>query len=270
MCIGKRMWRVGSWSLLAFLLTWVIGNAAVAGTLEEVKQRGELVVGVKTDFPPFGYVDSSGKNLGFDVDLAHAFSQALFNDANKIKFVSVTSGNRIPYLQSRKIDIIMASMTITDKRAEVVEFSKPYFMSGSLILVPKDSSIKTIEDLAGKTVAVIQGSVQVSDVGELAPEADVTEFGTVSQAVQALKSGRADAYVHDDIVILTLAKEHQDLKPVGEVIRPRPYGIAVRKGDTAFIGWVNEQLAQMKNDGSFDKLWKKHFGDVEAMLVKPD
>lgn len=255
--------------LVAGLLVFTMVGQALAGTLDEVKKRGTLIAGVKADFPPFGYVDSSGKNLGFDVDIAHLFAKALFGDENKVELVAVTSGNRIPFLQSGKIDIIIASVTVTDERRQVVEFSEPYFMSGGLLLVPKNSPIKGVQDLAGKTVAVIQGAIQDKDIEQLAPKADRVKFGKVSEAVLALKGGRADAFCQDDILILTLAKENPDLKPVGKPFTPRPYGIAVRKGDVEFIKWVDGQLDRMKKDGTYDKLWKKYFGDVEAYLFKP-
>lgn len=262
-------------SLVAASLVAVVGLigladwAAAASTLDKIKQRGKIIVGVKADFPPFGYVDSAGKNLGFDVDVAHLFAQALFNDPSKVELVAVTSGNRIPFLQTEKIDIIIATVTITEERAKVVEFSNPYFLSGSLLLVKKDSPLRGVEDLAGKTVAVIQGAIQDADLAELAPRANRLKFGKVSEAVLAVKGGRAEAFAQDDILILTLAKENPDLKAVGKPFRPRPYGIAVRKGDTEFIGWVNAQLARMKADGTYDKLWKKYFSEVEANLVKP-
>jgi len=255
--------------LVAGLLALALAGQATAGTLDDVKKRGKLIAGVKADFPPFGYVDSSGKNLGFDVDIAHLFAKALFDDENKVELVVVTSGNRIPFLQSGKIDIIIASVTVTDERRQVVEFSEPYFMSGGLLLVPKNSPIKGVEDLAGKTVSVIQGAIQDKDIEQLAPKADRVKFGKVSEAVLAVKGGRADAFCQDDILILTLAKENPDLKPVGKPFTPRPYGIAVRKGDVEFIKWVDGQLDRMKKDGTYDKLWKKYFGDVEAYLFKP-
>lgn len=254
--------------LMGLLALALVGQAA-AGTLDEVKKRGKLIAGVKTDFPPFGYVDSSGKNLGFDVDVAHIFAKTLFDDENKVELVAVTSGNRIPFLQSGKIDIIIASVTVTDERRQVVEFSDPYFMSGGLLLVPKTSPIKGVEDLAGKTVAVIQGAIQDKDIEQLAPKADRVKFGKVSEAVLAVKGGRAEAFSQDDILILTLAKENPDLKAVGKPFTPRPYGIAVRKGEMEFVKWVNDQLAKLKKDGTYDKLWKKYFGEVEANLFKP-
>jgi ABC-type amino acid transport substrate-binding protein len=255
-------------AVLAGLLA-LAGLAEAQGTLDTVKKRGKLIAGVKTDFPPFGYVDAGGKNLGFDVDVAHLFAKALFNDEHQVELVAVTSGNRIPFLQSGKIDIIIATVTITDERKEVVEFSDPYFLSGSLLLVPKASAVKGLEDLAGKTVAVVQGAIQDKDIEQLQPRANRIKFGKVSEAVLAVKGGRADAYAHDDVLVLTLVKDNADLKAVGKPLIPRPYGIAVRKGDIEFIKWVNGELARMHKDGTYDRLWKKYFADVEASLVKP-
>ncbi len=267
-----RLARPRAFMIAAGLVLAALGVATVAhaqSTLEQVKKRGVLVAGVKTDFPPFGYIDAAGKNSGFDVDVAHHFAKALFNDESKVELVSVTSGNRIPFLQSGKIDIIIATVTVTDERRQVVEFSEPYFMSGSLLLVPKSSQAKGLEDFAGKTIAVIQGAIQDQDVAQLQPKATRIKFGKVSEAVLAVKGGRADAYVHDDVLVLTLAMENPDMKAIGKAFMPRPYGIAVRKGDTEFIKWVNGELAKMHRDGSYDRLWKKYFAEVEAQLVKP-
>jgi ABC-type amino acid transport substrate-binding protein len=259
------------WISLVALAAWLVGAgpAQAQSTLEVVKKRGKLVAGVKTDFPPFGSVDAAGKNMGFDVDMAHLFAKALFNDENQVELVAVTSGNRIPFLQSGKIDIILATVTITDERRQVVEFSDPYFLSGSLLLVPKNSTVNGLEDLAGKTVAVVQGAIQDKDVEQLQPKANRVKFGKVSEAMLAVKGGRADAYAHDDILVLTLVKENPDLRATSKVFMPRPYGIAVRKGDTEFIKWVNGELAKMKKDGTYDRLWKKYFADVEGQLVRP-
>jgi ABC-type amino acid transport substrate-binding protein len=254
--------------VLTMLVATQIANAQ--STLETVKKRGKLVVGVKTDSPPFGTVAANGKNVGFDVDIAYRLAKALFNDENQVELIAVTGGTRIPFLQSEKIDIIIASMTITDERRQVVEFSDPYFMSGSLLLVPQTSVARgLVEDMAGKRVAVIQGSIQDKDVADLQPKASRIQFARVPEAVLAVKDGRVDAFVYDDIVILAVVKDNPDLKAVGKPLVPRPYGIAVRKGDTEFINWVNAELGKMRSDGTYDQLWKKYFADVEANLVKP-
>lgn len=255
--------------LLAGMLVFILAGLATAASLDEVKMKGKLLVGVKTDFPPFGYVDSAGKNQGFDVDLARALAKALFDDENKVELVTVTSGNRIPFLYSEWIDLIIATMTVTDERRQVLDFSEPYFLSGSLLLVPKASTIGGLEDLGGKQVAVIEGAIQDKDLEQVAPKATRIKFGRVSEAIEALKGGRVDAFAQDDVLILTLATKNPDLKAVGKAFIPRPYAIAVRKGELELIRWVNDQLAKMKRDGTYDRLWKKHFGDVEARLIKP-
>jgi ABC-type amino acid transport substrate-binding protein len=243
--------------------------AHAQSSLEAIKKRGKFIVGVKTDFPPFGSVDAAGKNVGFDVDVAHELGKRLLGDPAKVELVSVTSGNRIPYLQSGKIDIIVATVTVTDERRKVVEFSDPYFMSGELLLVPKASPINGVKDLKGRKVAIIQGAITDQDLAELAPEASRLKYGKVTEAVLAVKAGHADAFAQDDILILKLAKDNADLRVAGQPFYPRPYGIAVRKGDTEFIGWVNSQLKAMHADGTYDRIWKTHLGEFEAHLVRP-
>jgi len=255
--------------LMLALGTVTVASAATAGTLDDIKARGKMIVGVKSDFPPFGYVDASGKNLGFDVDIARLFAKTLLGDENKVELVAVSSANRIPFLQSNKIDIVIASLTITDERRQVVEFSEPYFLSGGLLLVKKESTVNSVQELDGKPIAVVQGSWEDKALDMLAPKSEHLKFGKVSEAVLALKGGRAEAYTHDDVLILALAKENPDLKVAGKPYMPQPYGIAVRKGDTLFNTWVNEQLAAIRKDGTYDLLWKKHFSDIEASLVRP-
>jgi ABC-type amino acid transport substrate-binding protein len=256
--------------LVAALATALTAFAADAqSTLSEIKKRDKLIVGVKTDFPPFGSIDAAGKNVGFDIDVAYEFARSLLGSPNKIELVSVTSGNRIPYLQSGKIDIIIATVTVTEERAKVVEFSDPYFLSGELLLVPKASPINDVKDLNGRKVAIIQGSISDQDLAELAPQATRLKYGKVTESVLAVKAGHADAFAQDDILILKLAKENPDMRAAGKPFFPRPYGIAVRKGDVEFNAWVNAQLKRMRADGTYDRIWKKHVGEFETQLVKP-
>src|SRR5512135_2457378 len=183
------------------LVALAVGVPASAGGLEDARSRGRLLVGVKTDFPPFGYLDPSGKPAGFDVDVARYLAKALFEDEGRLEAVPVTSGSRIPFLYSGWIDMIVAGMTITPERRQVLEFSDPYFVSASLLLVPAGSRVRGVEDLAGKTVAVVKGSIQENDLARLAPAAKPAAFGTVDEAVRAVKAGTADALCEDDVVV---------------------------------------------------------------------
>ncbi len=256
-------------SLVAGVVLLALGGLAFSATLDEAKRRGKLVVGVKTDFPPFGYLDQSGKNVGFEVDIARYLGKALLGDENKLEFMAVRTGSRITLLHSGTVDVLLGTVTVTEVRAVLFEFSNPYFLSGSMFLVPKASAITGAQDLAGKRVAVIQGAIQEDELGKLAPGATPLRFWETSHAVEAVKAGRAAAFAHDDVMILTLTREDADLRAVGKPLLPRPYAVAATKGEKVFIQWVNNQLAAMKRDGTYDRLWQKYFSDFQGLLVKP-
>ena len=251
----------GTALLVAFLLSVpVVAGPVSAGGLDDARSRGRLLVGVKTDSPPFGYLDPSGKPVGFDVDVARYLAKSLFEEEGRLEAVPVTTGSRIPFLYSEWIDMIVATMTVTEERRQVLEFSEPYFVSASMLLVPADSPIRGIEDLAGKTVAFIEGSIQEKDLAQVAPAARRVPFKNTGEVIQALKSKKVDALCQDDLVILSLARETRGFKSAGRPILPRPYAIAVRKGDMTTLRWVNEKLSVMRKDGSYDRLREKYFG----------
>jgi len=256
-------------TLLLVAVLMALAGQAGAGGLDDARGRGKLLVGVKTDFPPFGYVDRAGAVQGFDADVARYLAKALFEDERRLGLVAVTSGSRIPFLYSGWIDIIIATMTITDERRRVLEFSDPYFVSGSLILVLKESPIRNLEDLKGKTVAVIEGAVQEKDLEQSVPGVKQVKFAEIPQAISALKKKEVDAFCQDDVLVLTLAGENPDLQALGNPFKLRPYAMAVQKGDLELIRWANERLSRMKSDGTYDLLWQKHFGRFGAHLVKP-
>lgn len=250
------------------LLTLIISGDGTAGTLQDVKARGKLIAGVKTDFPPFGFVDEKGVNKGFDVDIAKALAKELLGKEGAVEFVAVTSGNRIAFLTTGKIDIILASMTITDERKKVIDYSIPYFMSGHLILVHKDSPIEKYQDLAGKKVSTTQGSTGDIVIGELVPTAERIKFQHNSESLQALKDRRVDAFVQDDVLLLDLQKRNPELKIVGwPPFRPAPYGLGVRKGDPEWRDSVDATLTKMKKTGEYQKLWDKWFGENKKILL---
>jgi ABC-type amino acid transport substrate-binding protein len=260
--------RFGIFFLTGLLVLITIGQAAADG-IEDARSRGKLLAGVKTDFPPFGYLESNGAYAGFDVEIARYLATAIFDGEPKVEFVTVTTGDRITFLYAGWIDVIIATMTVMEERRQVLEFSDPYFISGSLLLVRKDSPINGVEDLEGKKVAVIEGAIQAKDLEQLAPKAKQEKFEKVTGAMEALKSGKVDAFCEDAILILNLAKQDKELRPAGKAFIPRPYAMAVTKGDVASIAWINKQLSKMKSDGTYDRLWKKYFGEFEASLIKP-
>lgn len=257
--------------LAALCVLSLAGSAFAAGTLDVVRQRGTLVVGVKADFPPFGFVDERGQLQGFDIDLSREIARVMLGSSERVRLVPVTSANRIPMLQTGQIDAVVATMTITRARKEVVDFSVPYFCSGHLILVRRDNTtISKFSDLNGKRVATVQGSTGDRVVAALAPQAHRITFGQNSEALLALKDGRAEAFVQDDVLLLAFAKQDNTLKVVGWPPQmPGPYGIGVRKGDTDLLGTINVALARIRSQGIHAKLVSKWFGEVAGQLLQP-
>jgi ABC-type amino acid transport substrate-binding protein len=238
-----------------------------AGTLQDVKARGKLIVGVKTDFPPFGFLDNKGVNKGMDIDIAKALSKELFGHEKAAEFVTVTSDNRIPLLASGKIDLLAATLTITEERKKQVDFTNPYFITGETILVRADSNITKYQDLAGKKVATIRGSTGDIAIGELVCDAERIKFKTNLEALQALKESRVEAFVQDYILLFNLLQKNPGLKMAGlQPFRPGRYGLAVRKGDTEWLAFINATLTKMKETGEYARLLDKWFGPVARPL----
>jgi polar amino acid transport system substrate-binding protein len=254
-------------ALLIMLLLTPFRGAATAGSLQNIEDRGKLIAGVNTDFPPFGFLDEEGKNEGLDVDLAKILAREALGKES-VEFVGVTGENRIALLNSGEIDVLSANMTITEKRGEKIDFSIPYFISGYLILVPKHSSITNEQDLAGLKVATIQGSTADSVVGKLVPTADRVRFEKDSEALQALKDGRVAAFVQDDALVIDFQEKNPDLKIADfHPFDPAPYGLGVRKGDKEWLNFINATLTRIEGNGEYHRILDRWFGEVRGLLL---
>jgi polar amino acid transport system substrate-binding protein len=257
-----------SWAWAAVTLVLAIVTCAhAASSLDAIRARGVLRVGIKTDAPPFGAFDESGRHVGFEIDLARFFARVLFDDDSRAQLVPVTTGTRFEALQTGRVDLLLATVTATEERRSLAELSEPYFISASLVLVAQESRLDRLSDAAGQRVAVVKGSIQERDVAELQSRAMLLAVGSVEEGAYAVKSGQADAFVYDDVVVLELAQRDVALRVTGAPIRPRPYVIAARKGDTGLIQWVNGWLAKMRRDGSYSRMWRRYFGAFESRLI---
>ena len=211
-----------------------------------------------------------GKLRGFDAGLSQLLARYILGDA-KTELSVVDSSTREAVLQNGTVDSVFATYSITDERKQKVDFAGPYYVSRQGILVKSSTTdINSVADLAGKTVGVQAGSTGPAIVKEEAPEATVQEFQTDAEIVQAIKQGRIDAYVVDQSLILgNVAKDPENLKAVGEGFGDEdPYGIGLPKGSDA-VEFVNAWLQKIKDDGTWDKLWKITIGDRTGVTEAP-
>lgn len=227
--------------------------------LEKVQERGTLVVGVKYDSKPFGFLDEKQHVRGFDVDVAKAVARNILGKKAKVRFKQVTSSNRIFMLSSDAVDMVIATMTINDKRRQVVNFSNPYYVAGQAIMVPINSTIKNARNLNGKRVIIVLGSTSEKNLRVLAPEAIIQGFRTYNDAYTALKAGRADALTTDDTIIYGFLHDDKGFKILPERYTKEHYGIAIKKHDDTetFKNAVNEALEKIQANGTLRRIKNK-------------
>ncbi|NHN32395.1 glutamate ABC transporter substrate-binding protein [Paenibacillus agricola] len=232
-------------------------------TLEDIQKRGKLVVGVKFDTKLFGLKDpGSGKVEGFDIDIAKALAKKILGDETKIELKEVTSKTRIPLLKNGDIDMIIATMTITEERKQEVEFSDVYFKAGQSLLVKKGSPITSVADVKkGTKVLAVKGSTSTDNIRKKSPEATVLEFENYQEAFTALKAGQGDTLTTDNAILYGMVKQDPEYQVVGGTFTDEPYGMAIRKGDTGFATYVNDFLKAMKTSGDYDKMYELWIGE---------
>jgi polar amino acid transport system substrate-binding protein len=238
-----------------------------SSTLKDVLSRGELRVADCLSFAPFGFKDKAGKPAGYDVDLANEAATRL---GVKLEVVDTTSDNRIPNLTTNKVDVVFCNFTENTQRAQQIAFTDPYVVAGETLLVKKNSGIKTVADLTGKTVATVKGSTNTTAVKELNPKADVQEYDTSAAAVLAVKQGQAEAMVEDSNFQAYQAKLDPTLSVEHDSLVPLEYnGFGVRQGDQDWLNWLNLFLREINTDGTNLKLYQKWFGTKPTFPLQP-
>ena len=252
--------------LALFLLTVIMAISTSAcsqkpeqSTLKTIQERQKIIAGVKFDSKPFGFIDSDKQLKGFDVDLIKEIAKRLLGDENAVEFKQVTASNRIFSLTSGATDMVAATMTINEKRKQILDFSNPYYVAGQAIMVSKNSKIKSIKDLNGKRVVVVLGSTSEGNIRLLAPGAIIKGFRTYTDAFSALKANRADALTTDDSIIYGFLHEDPSFKMLQGRYTKEPYGIGFRKGKASesLQEAVNEILDSMIADGTLARIQSK-------------
>jgi glutamate transport system substrate-binding protein len=238
-----------------------------AGTLpasvQAIKDKGKLVVGTKYDQPGFGLQNPTTQEIeGFDAEIARLLSIKIFGSPDKVEFKEAKTAVREQVIQNAQVDIVVATYTINAARKEKVDFAGPYFQAGQDILVKKDNTtIKSVSDLAGKKVCTQQNSTSLKNLTDKVPGLVPQTLDSYALCAEGVKDGTYDALSTDNVILLGLvSKSPDDLKVVNNPFTQEPYGIGLKKGDSALRGFVNDMIAEIFGNGDWDKAWAKTAG----------
>lgn len=234
-------------------------TGAQSSAVATAKARGRLVVGVRHDFPPFGFVNEQKQVVGFDIDLSRELAAALIGKPDAVEFVEVSGPNRIPFLVTNKVDIVIAALSITPERAKTISFSEPYYTGGYTTMVQKENTnITGLASLSGKRVGVTRGSTAEGIIAKLAPPPEqVAKLEHISELYSVIQAGRVDAIVQDVALLQPFVKRTPTFKLVGGLINEEPWGVGVRKDDKEMVAFLNAQLKQLRQSGKMDAMLTK-------------
>lgn len=243
-------------------------NTAKARTLDEIKESGTIKIGVFSDKKPFGYVDDKGDYQGYDVYFADRLAKDLGVD---VKYVAVDPASRVEYLTSAKVDIILANFTVTDERAEQVDFALPYMKVALGVVSPSSQLISSVDDLEGKTLIVGKGTTAETYFEKNYPKVNLLKYDQYSEAYQALLDGRGDALSTDNTEVLAWALENKGyevgITSLGDTDTIAP---AVQKGNTELLDWINNEIKTLGEENFFHKDYEETLEPVYGDAANPD
>ena len=246
------------------------GNDGEKSGVEAIKEAGVVKIGVFSDKPPFGFVDEKGENQGYDIYLAKRIAKDLLGDESKIEFVLVEAANRVEFLQSNKVDIILANFTVTDERKEKVDFATPYMKVSLGVVSPDGTPIKSVEDLKGKQLIVNKGTTAETYFTKNHPDIELIKYEQNTEAFAALKDGRGAALAHDNTLLFAWARENEGyttfISSLGEedIIAP-----AVKKGNTELQEWLNTEIDALVKEGFFKEAYTETLEPAYGNTVDP-
>lgn len=232
---------------------------ARANGLETVMSSGTLRVAVPQDFPPFGSVGSDMAPQGYDIDMAKLIAEKL---GVKAEIVPVTSANRIPYLQTNKVDLVISSLGKNPERDAVIDFSEPYAPFYNGVFAPADVEISGAEDLSGKTIGVTRGSIEDLELTKIAPEdATLKRYEDNNGTISAFLSGQVDAVATGNVVAAAIIEKNPPKRPEPKfLIKNSPCYVGMNENEPELMAKVNEIIVEAKSDGSLNAISEKWLG----------
>ena len=216
-------------------------------------------------------MDANGQNQGFDVEIAKEMATDLLGSPDKVEFVLTEAANRVEYLKSGKVDLILANFTQTPERSEVVDFASPYMKVALGVVSPEKAKITDVAQLKDKTLLVNKGTTADAFFSKNHPEVKLLKYDQNTETFDALKDGRGVALAHDNALLWAWAKENPGFEvAIGNIGPAENIAPAVRKGDKALLDWVNQEVAELKKNGKLKAAYEKTLKPVYGDKVKPE
>lgn len=245
------------------LLLLLLALTALVGACSPDTSSRRLVVGMELGYPPFEMKNEQGKPAGVSVDLAHAMAKALDRD---LTIENIAFDGLIPALKTRRIDLILSSLTRTEERALSVDFSQTYLETGLCLLIAKDSTVLSITNLdqAGRRVAVKKGTTGHTYAAHHFKAAELLVLDQEAAAVLEVAQGKADAFIYDQLSVYRHWRRHEPTTRANlQPFQKERWSIAVRKGNTALLESINEFLSDFRQDGGFERLGDQWMGEIK-------
>lgn len=237
-------------------------------TIDEIKSEGKITIGVFSDKMPFGYVDNSGEYQGYDVYFAKRIAQ----DLNvELELVPVEAASRVEFLQTAKVDIILANFTVTEERSQQVDFALPYMKVALGVVSPDSAVISSADELNGKTLIVVKGTTAETYFTENYPDVKLQKYDEYNEAYSALQDGRGDAFSTDNTEVLAWAMSNPGftvgVESLGSIDAIAP---AVTKGNTELLDWLNEEIKALADEQFFHADYDATLASVYGDTVDKD
>ena len=258
-------------ALIATLLAGPVASAELTGTLKKVKESNKIVLGIRDSAPPFSYLDEKQKVVGYTIDICNRIVEAVRKEIDapglQVETISVTSSTRIPLMTNGTVDLECGSTTNNADRQKQVAFTNAHFVSASKFAARKADNLSKIDDLKGKPVVSVSGSVNIVQINKVNAErklgSTVLTAKDVVEAFLVLETGRAAAFVMDDVQLSVLIAQSKD--PSAYAISddafgpPEPFGIMLRKDDAPFKAVVDRATAELYRSPEMMEIYKRWF-----------
>lgn len=244
-------------------------------TLDQIKESGTITIGVFSDKSPFGYVDENGEYQGYDIELANRIAEDL---GVEVEFVSTEAASRVEYLQTGKVDIILANFTVTEERAEQVDFAKDYMNVALGVVSHKDHVITSLEEVTDESIIVISGTTAETFLTKNYPDLKLQKFDTYAAAKTAFENDATAIWANDNTEVIAFANTSDTgeyvvgIEELGDLDTIAP---AVTKGNTTLLEWLNDELVALGSENFFHADYEKTLLDTygadyeETLVVEP-